>query len=264
MDQSNPDPSSHSGPSIALPDLELEFVGERHRVSDGRFFIGSRADLNLDVATAVPGRLLELWAANGLWMLRQLEPEPLVVVRSGGFEARVGAGAVPLVFGTHCISITARSTYEVEARVSQPLFVPRLVVDDQPRIIDDEPRLIPTGMEGIGEVAAGPTIDVGLNREQRILLTVLAAPVLRGGPVALSEIPSSVEAARLLGWPVTKFNRKLDTVCGKLARAGIGGLHGGANRPALNRRTRLVQVVVESGVVSVADLALLQEFAPLD
>ena len=37
--------------------------------------------------------------------------------------------------------------------------------------------------------------------------------------------PSSADAAARLGWTVTKFNRKLDNVCQKLADAGIRGLH---------------------------------------
>ena len=81
--------------------------------------------------------------------------------------------------------------------------------------------------------------------------------VLRSGVRALSGIPSSVLAASTLDWPVTKFNRKLDSVCAKLARHGFEGLHGGAAHPALNRRTRLVQIVVKHGIVSERDLTLL-------
>ena len=33
-----------------------------------------------------------------------------------------------------------------------------------------------------------------------------------------------------LGWTLTKFNRKLDNVCQKLARHGVRGLHGSADR----------------------------------
>lgn len=263
MADSNASPGSPPGLLTARSSLTIEFVGERHDIETGPFVIGSRAHLNLDVASAVPERLLELWTSDGVWLLRQLERGPRVSLHGGGWRADVSAvAAVPLVLAEHRIVIDAPpSSYEVELRMGRPLFVP--APGDDVRVIDDEPHVIPSGMSALGGEEVAP-LDVGLNREQRVLLTALAAPVLRGGAGALSDIPSSVEAAHLLGWPVTKFNRKLDTVCAKLAKAGITGLHGGADRPALNRRTRLVQVVVAHGVVSGADLALLNEFSVPD
>lgn len=259
-----------SGSLTTLPALELEFCGERQRIADGPFLLGARADLNLDDPPTLPDRLLELRPEGGLWFLRQTSPGPEITLSGGegAFLAEVtGAAAVPLVFDRQLVSISAgRATYEVELMLSRSVFRAVPPMERPPRILDDQPQIIPTGTAGDGDraVPAGPSLDVGLNREQRVLLTVLAAPVLRGGPSALSDIPSSVEAAHLLDWPVTKFNRKLDTVCGKLAKAGISGLHGGANRPALNRRTRLVQVAVEAGVVTVEDLALLADFPLTD
>ena len=55
---------------------------------------------------------------------------------------------------------------------------------------------------------------------------------------------------------------KLDTVCARLAGSGFDGLHGGAGRPALNRRTRLVQVAVGAGLVGRTDLERLHRPAP--
>lgn len=264
--------ATSAGSLITLPSLELEFCGERQRIADGPFLLGARADLNLDDPPALPDTLLELRPQRGLWFLRQTAPGPEVILFAGdgAFAAEVSrVGAVPLVFDRQLVSIAAgRATYEVELCLSEGMFRAAPPADRPPRIVPDVPQIIPTGMDMVaGEdplAPVGASLDVGLNHEQRVLLTVLAAPVLRGGPSALSDIPSSVEAARLLDWPVTKFNRKLDTVCGKLARAGITGLHGGANRPALNRRTRLVQVAVAAGVVTVQDLVLLAEFPLAD
>ena len=89
-----------------------------------------------------------------------------------------------------------------------------------------------------------------------------SSDLLQRGERGLSEIPSSSVAAEALGWPVTKFNRKLDTVCARLAGSGFDGLHGGAGRPALNRRTRLVQVAVGAGLVGRTDLERLHRTAP--
>ncbi len=250
----------------ARPMLDLEFCGHRQPITADRFRLGARADLNLDDPSALPDELVELVLVEGVWLVRALAAGPTVTLRdeSGRWTAGVTvSGAVPLVFAAHALSIIAdRGTYEVELRLGNPLF--RSASSDQPTIIHHGgpgSATMPTGTGGgRSELDRPVNLNLSLNREQRVLLAVLAAPVLRGGPLALSEIPSSVEAARLLDWPVTKFNRKLDTVCGKLARAGVTGLHGGANRPALNRRTRLVQTVVDADVVTVADLALLAEY----
>ena len=63
-------------------------------------------------------------------------------------------------------------------------------------------------------------------------------------------------AARL-GWPVTKFNRKLDNVCGKLADVGVRGLHGGPAKLASSRKARLVEYAMAARIVTVEDLDLL-------
>ena len=70
-------------------------------------------------------------------------------------------------------------------------------------------------------------------------------------------MPQSGAAAQRLGWTVTKFNRKLDNVCQKLADAGIRGLHGGPGKLASNRKSRLVEHALSTRLVSEADLALL-------
>ena len=76
-------------------------------------------------------------------------------------------------------------------------------------------------------------------------------------------LPSSAEAAERLGWTITKFNRKLDNVCQKLQRLGVRGLHGGPDRLASNRRTRLIEYAVATRLVTRADLALL-DMATID
>ena len=66
-------------------------------------------------------------------------------------------------------------------------------------------------------------------------------------------------AAERLGWKVTKFNRKLDNVCQKLADAGIRGLHGGPGKLASNRKSRLVEHALSTRMVTEADLVLLDD-----
>ena len=72
-----------------------------------------------------------------------------------------------------------------------------------------------------------------------------------------SQIPSSAAAAERLGWTLTRFNRKLDNVCQKLADAGTRGLHGGVGKLATNRKARLVEHALSTKLVTEGDLALL-------
>jgi hypothetical protein len=85
----------------------------------------------------------------------------------------------------------------------------------------------------------------------------LAEPLLEQGIAGRSEIPTSAEAARRLGWQLTRFNRKLDNVCQKLTRSGVRGLHGGPGALASGRRARLVEYAIASRLVTAERLYLL-------
>jgi hypothetical protein len=95
---------------------------------------------------------------------------------------------------------------------------------------------------------------VDLTDDERALLRVLADPVLQdpagAGP---GTLPTNREVALALGWPLTKFNRKLDYLCVRLARAGVVGLQGGRGSEANNRRWRLVEHAVAARLVTLDD-----------
>jgi hypothetical protein len=63
--------------------------------------------------------------------------------------------------------------------------------------------------------------------------------------------------ARRLDWTITKYNRKLDYLCRRLAEQGVEGLQGGSGSLASGRRQILVQHLVERGAITTEDLALL-------
>src|SRR5690606_8673872 len=84
-----------------------------------------------------------------------------------------------------------------------------------------------------------------------------AETVLVTGHHAAAGLPSNADAAARLGWTVTKFNRKLDTVCRKLTECGVRGLRGGPLRLATTRRARLVEYAIAAQLVTVRDLHLL-------
>jgi hypothetical protein len=99
---------------------------------------------------------------------------------------------------------------------------------------------------------------VELSPEQLLVVLVLAEPVLRSGYFVAAALPSNATAAARLGWTLTKFNRKLDAVCTKLAGRGVRGLHGDRGRLATNRRARLVEYAVTAHLATARDLALLE------
>ncbi|MNL64390.1 hypothetical protein D3C87_1886000 [compost metagenome] len=80
--------------------------------------------------------------------------------------------------------------------------------------------------------------------------------LLRDGS-GIGVIPTSGAAAKRLGWSITRFNRKLDNVCGKFDTLGVRGLRGDSHGYATNRRVRLVEYAIASHIVTRADLALL-------
>jgi hypothetical protein len=111
-----------------------------------------------------------------------------------------------------------------------------------------------TGATTVGRVA--------LTRDQRLLILALAEPALRGDGRSATALPSSPQAAKRLGWTTTKFTRKLDNVCHKLAATGVRGLHGGPGVLASNRRARLVEYALAVRLVARRDLAELDAVGP--
>jgi hypothetical protein len=65
--------------------------------------------------------------------------------------------------------------------------------------------------------------------------------------------------AERLGWSLVRFNRKLDNVCDKLDKLGVDGLRGGVLGRASNRRARLVEFAISTGLVTAHDLVLLDK-----
>jgi hypothetical protein len=95
--------------------------------------------------------------------------------------------------------------------------------------------------------------DVPLTDEQRLLLLALAEPALRD-PHNKEELPANRAIARRLGWSITKFNRKLDNLCNRFTKLGVGGLRGSIDQLATDRRRRLVEHAIESALVSADQL----------
>ena len=127
--------------------------------------------------------------------------------------------------------------YEVVVRVPD-----RGAADDD----DDDDPLDADDDEAGETIALG---DIMLTDEQRLLLLALAEGTLRD-PHSSDELPTNRAVARRLGWSITKFNRKLDNLCDRFTKLGVGGLRGSIDQLATDRRRRLVEHAIESGLIA--------------
>jgi hypothetical protein len=234
-----------AGQSAIPSPLVVEFAGERHEVpADREFAIGRDGDLVIDDNRYLHRRFLTLTAENGLWWLSNVGSRIAATVTdgTGRVHARLAPGArLPVVFDRLHVLFGAGSTsYDLTLHSAG-----RFSVDPAPQV------------SAIGDATIG---NVPLSPSQKLLVVALAENVLRQREAGRGEIPSTADAASRLGWTVTAFTRKLDTVCGKLEREGVTGLRGGRGKLATNRRMRLVEHAVATRLVTREDLGLLDRF----
>lgn len=222
--------------------LRLGFCGEWLDVPRERpYTIGRDADFLIDDNPYLHRRFIELRQQNEMWWIANTGGQLAATVSDdeGRFQAWLAPQAhLPLVFEALVVRFTAGPTsYEFSLHLDEAPYAPGA-----------------TQGNDSGETTLGRVV---LTEEQRLLIVALAEPALRLDGGGRSELPSSATAAARLGWPITKFNRKLDNVCQKLKRAGVRGLHGGPDRLASDRRARLVEYSLAVRLVSSADLELL-------
>jgi hypothetical protein len=226
------------------PTLQVEFCGETIELDGSRpFFVGRDADLVIDENPYLHRRFLRISWRDSLWWLANIGTQLAATLadEDSRVQAWLAPGThLPVVFPSTVVRFTAgRTTYEINLYLSAPPFS-GVVVD-----------------HAEGTDAATTLGRVALTYDQRLLVLALAEPALRSEHGRSVELPSSAEGASRLGWPVTKFNRKLDNVCQKLKKAGVQGLHGDSEKLASSRRSRLVEYALAVRLVTTADLSLL-------
>lgn len=223
--------------------LRLEFCGEWSEIAPERpFVIGREGDLVVDDNPYLHRRFLEL-RHEELWWLSNVGHRLSATLSDGDrlVQAWLAPGArLPLTFAVTTVQFTAGPTvYELSVYLDEPV----LSFSTRPAVAAD-------GTVTLGRVTLTP--------DQRLLVLAVAEPALRRSAGSRGvELPSSAAAAARLGWSVTKFNRKLDNVCQKLASAGVRGLHGGPDQLASGRRARLVEYSLAVRLVTPDDLGFL-------
>ena len=219
----------------------VDYCGEITPVVAGQVVtIGREGDIAIDDNQYLHRRFLEVEHRDGLLWLANVGSAISVTIsdEEGLVQSWLSPGAkVPLMFPRTVVWFTAGpTTYEFD-----------LLLDDAPYTAVAVPEQ-QGGSTTLGRVTFTP--------DQRLLVLVLAEPILRRGNRGAGSIPPSAQAAERLGWTITKFNRKLDNVCEKLTKLGVRGLVG-AERAASNRRARLVEYALAARLVTTEDLVWL-------
>lgn len=226
-----------------MTELEIDYCGDVTLLAEGDALeFGRGADLDIDENKFLHRRLGRIFERRGQWWLANLGRSIPITVhdRTSRSEATVAPGTeFHLVYPDAVLRFSAGpTTYEIDLRQPKPAPSPDL---DQG---------VPTDTITVS--------DLPLTVDQRLLIVVLAEPAL-ADPIAKFRLPTNREAAHRLDWKITKFNRKLDNVCEKLTKRGVTGLHSGGGAVASDRRTRLVQYAISTGLVTSTDLELLPE-----
>lgn len=230
--------------------IEVEYCDEWWTVEEqDTFTIGRSADLSVDDNPYLHRTFLEIRHQGGVWLVANVGKQLSATVgdeRNHLVAHLAPGGVLPLAFDRCYVRFGAGpTTYEIQLVLSDPPFG---ATDPGDAAEDDD-------------LAATTRSPARLTADQRVLVLALAEHAVRRTGSGPSPLPASAEAARRIGWSEKKFNKKLDQVCQKLAKAGVRGLHGGPGDIAANRRARLVEYCLASGVVTEADLPELDRAA---
>lgn len=232
--------------------VKVVFCGEDYVVRrDQGLTIGRSGDIEVDDNPYLHRTFLTISHENDFWWLTNTGSTLTATVadEDGLFQAWLNPGArIPLAMRKLIVWFTAGpTTYDFEVHVASPAF--KSVTGDGH---GKAPKLEPDDAEADATVGR-----VSLTPDQKLLILSLCEPFLLRREAGTSQIPSSANAAERLGWTLTRFNRKLDNVCQKLADAGTRGLHGGVGNLASNRKSRLVEHALSTKLVTEDDLQLL-------
>ncbi len=221
--------------TVSLDDELLAMIGPGGAVSFGR-----RADLVIADNKYLHRVLGEFVHDGARWWLRNRGGR-IVIELSGDDRtlARIPPlSQAPVQSATSWVRFRAGSDrYELELRLFDP----------PP---DDRSVLVLDGS------STGLLETVPLNDEQRLLLVTLAESKLRSPPRDL-PLPTNAEIRARTGFRPSQIKRKLDYLCTRLDPEQRFGLWGHAGNDAVDRRSRLVEYVIEAGMIAPDDLALL-------
>jgi|HigsolmetaAR202D_1030399.scaffolds.fasta_scaffold38813_2 hypothetical protein len=226
------------------PNLYVDFIGEVIKVEPGNeLTFGRQADLHIDDNRHLHRVLGRFWSRGDSWWLTNEGRS--ITIQIADADSR---SSVQLAPGSEIALSFPNSILRFRAGVTDYELIVR-VPDRGAREGDDEDDDDPLNAD---DDEFGATIalgDIMLTDEQRLLLLALAEGTLLD-PHSNVELPTNRAVARRLGWSITKFNRKLDNLCNRFTKLGVGGLRGSIDQLATDRRRRLVEHAIESGLIT--------------
>ena len=227
--------------------LYVDFIGEVTSVAPGEeLTFGRQADLHIDDNRHLHRVLGRFWSRGDAWWLTN--EGRAITIQIADADSR---SAVQLAPGSEIALSFPNSILRFRAGVTDYEVVVRVPDRGASDADDDEDDPLDADDDEAGEtIALG---DIMLTDEQRLLLLALAEGTLRD-PHSSDELPTNRAVARRLGWSITKFNRKLDNLCNRFTKLGVGGLRGSIDQLATDRRRRLVDHAIESGLIARAQL----------
>ena len=226
-------------------DLTVDYCGEIHVVESGEAFtFGRTADLCVDENPFMHRVTGRFHSDAGRWWLTNVGTKSTIEMydRITRSKSVLTPGTDQVLPGGQIIVRFAAgpTVYEFDAEsASITVDLPDLEISDD------------------STVAATP---VPMTETQLLLVLALAEPIL-SDPLAKAAVPHTKDAASRLGWTTKRFNRKLDNVCEKFDRAGVRGLKAWSGGLARDRRQRLVDHCVSTGVVDASMLSMLEDIA---
>lgn len=233
--------------------LLVEFCGEEWWLGpDGSLTFGRDAECTIDEANRYLHRVAGRFRHRGghWWLRNEGSHLPVSILEAAGRPMVVLPPGVETTLwpGDFAVILEAGpARYELRGRCPMPEAESEAGAVPHPEVDDDGPD----------HTARWGVLD--LNDDQRALLAALAEPRLRDPLSEPTTLPPNRQTAIRLGWSLSKFNRKLDHLCGRLARHGVRGLQGSVETTASERRQNLVDHALSHRLVQTADLELLDE-----
>lgn len=231
-----------------MTELHIFFIDELTAAQPGDVItFGRSGDIEVDEANQYMHRIVGTFfdQDNVWWLTNNSKHGNLTLAAAGGRLTRLPPGAVAaLTEASGAIRFdSGPSTYELGWTLP-----------------GQDPLMPPTAEEGEGAGSIDATRQFGvvkLNHEQKQLLVALAEAVLLDSTAPTTDLPANASVAHRLEWSSKKLDRKLDYLCARLSTEGVRGLRGEKGFEAIDRRSRLVEHAMSSGMISVEDLPII-------
>ena len=226
-----------------MSELHIFFIDELTVAASGTVTtFGRSADIEIDDANKYMHRTVgTFFDQDGVWWLANKSRHgQLTLVGSTGRVSRLPPDSVAALSEPSGLVRFEAGPNNYELGWTRPGQDPLM----PPSVDDEESDADLTTQFGI----------VPLNAEQKLLLTALAENRLVDSSADPADLPANASVAHRLGWSGKKLDRKLDYLCARLASEGVRGLRGEKGFEAVDRRARLVDHAISSGLVTDADL----------